>query len=97
MIKAYSADMKYTISREAIDSTTWLDPEQATAAAIDAYACTSVTEIFFSQHAEERIILGVKAGLRKRKQALTKVQFHEDFQHMGSCQDVSSALWSLML
>ena len=85
MIKAYSADMQYTTSREATDSITWLNPEQATAAAIDAYAFTGVTEIFFSQHAEERTILGVKAGLRKRKQALTKVQFHEDFQHMGSC------------
>ena len=72
MIKDYSVDMQYTISREAIDSTTWLDPEQATVAAIDAYAFTGVTEIFFSHYAEERTILGVKAGLRKRKQALTK-------------------------
>ena len=33
MTKSYSAEMQYTTSREATDSITWLDPEQATTAA----------------------------------------------------------------
>ena len=85
MVSAYSADMTFTTSREALKSITWLDTDQAIATAKEAYAYEGVTEIYFSQHTEERSTLGVKAGLRKRKQALTKVQFHEDFQHMGSC------------
>ena len=85
LVQAFSADMKSSTSREAYDAIQWLTADQASAAAQSVYAMDVVTEIFFGQHAEERTILGVKSGLRRRKRELTKKQFHEDYQHMGSC------------
>jgi site-specific DNA-cytosine methylase len=85
LVRAYSADMKSSTSREAYDSIQWLSAGQASATAQNVYAMDAVTEIFFGQHAEERTILGVKSGLRRRKRELTKQQFHEEYQHMGSC------------
>ena len=44
-----------------------------------------VVEVFHTRHAEEREILGVKAGLRKRKNKMSKKEFHEEHMHMGDC------------
>ena len=85
LVRAYSADMASSTSLEAADAIQWLTADQASATAQKVYAMDVITEIFFGQHAEERTILGVKSGLRRRKRELTKKQFHEDYQHMGSC------------
>ena len=85
LVRAYSADMTSSTSLEAADAIQWLTADEASATAQKVYAMDVITEIFFGQHAEERTILGVKSGLRRRKRELTKKQFHEDYQHMGSC------------
>ena len=71
--------------QQARDTVVWLDASQPIAEAQRAYAMSVVTNIFFGQHAEERTLLGVKMGLKARKSKLSKVDFREEYQHMGSC------------
>ena len=43
-----------------------------------------VIEVFHARHIEEREIRGVKAGLRKKKRAMSQQEFHEQHMHMGT-------------
>ena len=85
MLREFTAFMSETTSERARDMVDWLNAEQAAEEAKRVYAMDGVTEIFFGQHAEERTIRGVKAGLRARKSKMTETEFHEDHCHMGAC------------
>ena len=52
-----------------------------------AWDSEDITEIIYGQSTEERNILGVKSGLRQRKQQLTQKDFHEEYGHLGSQPD----------
>ena len=61
--------------------------EQADTITKYAWAMQAVVEVSYGQHAEERSIRGVKAGLRQRKQKMTAKEFHEEYAHLGSQPD----------
>ena len=54
-----------------------------------AWNSEDITEVIYGQHTEGRNILGVKSGLRQRKQQLTQKDFHEEYGHLGSQPDCS--------
>lgn len=83
-LQAFTVDMINDRSKETVESIEWFEPEQAMAVALQAYANEAVTEIFFGQHAEERTLRGVKAGLKKKKRLQNYTEFHDDFVHTGS-------------
>ena len=85
MLNEFTAFVAESTTEQARDLVDWLDAHQSAHEAERAYAMDGVSEIFFGQHAEERTIRGVKMGLKARKSRMTVVEFHEEYQHMGSC------------
>ena len=77
---------KHSHSAESVLNHTY-NTEQVTSITTAAWAMPAVTEIRYGTDTEERNILGVKAGLRHRKQQMTKREFHEEYCHLGSMPD----------
>jgi hypothetical protein len=52
-----------------------------------AWDTEAVQEIIVGQHQDDRLIRGVKSGLRQRKQKMTAKEFHREHAHLGAQPD----------
>ena len=85
LLKAFHHDKSEVHNITASNSEhTELNLDKTIQTAQNTFAKHGVTEIFFGHHADERMVKGVKAGLRKRKRDLTFQDFHECYGHFGA-------------
>ena len=57
------------------------DPRQTGEITQAAWNSNDIIEVIYGQRVEGRNILGVKSGLRQRKQQMTQREFHEEYGH----------------